>query len=95
LFTRSREVERRLLESSRAGALVVNGTVLQAAIDGLAFGGVGASGFGRYHGRAGFEAFSNRKSYVRASRFSLARLLDPPYTQRTGRLIARLLRRDD
>jgi acyl-CoA reductase-like NAD-dependent aldehyde dehydrogenase len=91
LFTRSRQTERRLLASSRAGALVVNGTVLQAAIDGLAFGGVGASGFGRYHGRAGFETFSNRKSYVRASRFSLARLLEPPYTRRTGSMIARLL----
>jgi acyl-CoA reductase-like NAD-dependent aldehyde dehydrogenase len=92
LFTRSREAERRLLDSSRAGALVVNGTVIQAAIDGLPFGGVGASGIGRYHGRAGFETFSNRKSYLRASRFSLARLLDPPYRQWTRTLLARLLR---
>jgi len=92
LFTRSREAERRLLNSSRAGALVVNGTVIQAAVDGLPFGGVGTSGIGRYHGRAGFETFSNRKSYLRASRFSLARLLDPPYTERTRALLARLFR---
>jgi acyl-CoA reductase-like NAD-dependent aldehyde dehydrogenase len=92
LFTRSRDAERRILDCSRAGALVVNGTVIQAAIDGLSFGGVGASGMGRYHGRAGFETFSNRKSYLRAGRFSLARLLDPPYTDRTRALLARLLR---
>jgi acyl-CoA reductase-like NAD-dependent aldehyde dehydrogenase len=92
LFTRSRETERRFLDSSRAGALVVNGTVIQAAVDGLPFGGVGTSGIGRYHGRAGFETFSNRKSYMRASRLSLARLLDPPYTERTRALLARLFR---
>jgi aldehyde dehydrogenase (NAD+) len=30
----------------------------------MGFGGVGASGMGRYHGRAGFDTFSNFKSIV-------------------------------
>ncbi len=92
LFTRDRAAERAVLDGTRAGALVVNGTVTQAAIDGLPFGGVGASGFGRYHGRAGFDTFSNRRAVVRQSRFALSRLLDPPYTTRTRSLIERLLR---
>ena len=81
-----------LLASTRAGALVVNGTVVQAAIEALPFGGVGASGFGRYHGRAGFDTFSNRRVHVRVARFSLARLADPPYTPAKRRLIDWLLR---
>ena len=92
LFTRDREAERRFLASTRAGALVVNGTVVQAAIEALPFGGVGASGFGRYHGRAGFDTFSNMRVHVRVARFSLARLADPPYTPAKRRLIDWLLR---
>jgi coniferyl-aldehyde dehydrogenase len=92
LFTRDRAVEARVLEGTRAGALVVNGTVVQAAIEALPFGGVGASGFGRYHGRAGFETFSNPRAYVRAARFSLARLVEPPYGPGKRRLIERILR---
>jgi coniferyl-aldehyde dehydrogenase len=92
LFTHYREAEQRVLASTRAGALVVNGTVVQAAIEALPFGGVGASGFGRYHGRAGFDTFSNMRVHVRVARFSLARLADPPYTPAKRRLIDWLLR---
>jgi len=30
----------------------------------LGFGGVGASGYGRYHGKPGFDAMSNVKSVM-------------------------------
>ena len=89
---RDREAERRLLASTRAGALVVNGTVVQAAIEALPFGGVGASGFGRYHGRAGFDTFSNMRAHVRVARFTLARMAEPPYTPAKQRLIEWLMR---
>jgi coniferyl-aldehyde dehydrogenase len=92
LFTRDRRAEALALASTRAGALVVNGTVVQAAMESLPFGGVGASGFGRYHGRAGFDTFSNQRVHVRVARFSLARLTEPPYDARKRRLIDRLLR---
>jgi coniferyl-aldehyde dehydrogenase len=92
LFTRDRRAEALALASTRAGALVVNGTVVQAAMESLPFGGVGASGFGRYHGRAGFDTFSNQRVHVRVARFSLARLTEPPYDARKHRLIDRLLR---
>jgi len=91
LFTRDRRSEARMLERTRAGALVVNGTVVQAAVEALPFGGVGGSGFGRYHGRAGFDTFSNPRAYLRQSRFSLSRLTDRPYTERTRALIERLI----
>ena len=92
LFTRDRRAIATVLDASRSGALVVNGTVQHAAINALPFGGVGASGMGRYHGRSGFETFSNMRACVEAPRFSLARLCNPPYGPRTRRLIDRLLR---
>ena len=33
----------------------------------LPFGGVGASGMGAYHGKAGFDALSHRRAVLRAS----------------------------
>lgn len=92
LFTRDATVEAEVLSGTRAGALVVNDAVVQAAMETLPFGGVGASGFGRYHGRAGFDTFSNLRTHVRASRVNLARLLDPPYNTRKAALLDRLLR---
>jgi acyl-CoA reductase-like NAD-dependent aldehyde dehydrogenase len=91
LFTRDRRAERLVLERTRAGALVVNDALVQAAMETLPFGGVGASGFGRYHGRAGFDTFSNQRVHVRAARANLARLLDPPYDRRKLGLLERLL----
>lgn len=92
LFTRDRAVERRVLAATRAGALVVNDAVIQAAMETLPFGGVGASGFGRYRGRAGFDTFSNLRVHLRAARWSLSALVDPPYGARTRGLIERLVR---
>ncbi|WP_027133525.1 aldehyde dehydrogenase family protein [Geminicoccus roseus] len=91
LFTRDRAAEGRFLHEVPAGALVVGGTILHAAMADLPFGGVGASGMGRYHGQAGFDALSNLKAHVRAPRFSLAALGQPPYGTTTARLLARLL----
>ena len=54
-------------------------TLVHFAQETLPFGGVGASGLGAYHGRAGFETFSHARSVLVASRLSPARrLLAPP-----------------
>jgi aldehyde dehydrogenase (NAD+) len=42
----------------------VNDTVLQIAAKNLPFGGLGASGFGSYHGKAGFDCFSHNRSVL-------------------------------
>lgn len=59
---------REQLEAMRTyqrGGACVNDTVLQPAARHLPFGGVGASGMGRYHGRHGFELLSHFKNIVR------------------------------
>jgi acyl-CoA reductase-like NAD-dependent aldehyde dehydrogenase/cytochrome P450 len=44
------------------------------------FGGVGASGMGRYHGKYGFDTFSHQRAVVHSSLpVSLAGLIGPPY----------------
>ena len=57
----------RLQQATRSGAFVRNDNVLQAAVPGLPFGGVGPSGQGRAHGEAGFRDFSNPRSFYQQS----------------------------
>lgn len=92
LFGASRAEAALVAAGTRAGALVEERCVEHAAFPALPFGGVGASGFGRYHGRAGFESFSDLRARVRHGPFALARLFDPPRSERVRRLARRLLR---
>lgn len=92
LFGGDGETEAAVLGGTRAGALVVGDAVVHAAMDTLPFGGVGASGFGRYRGRAGFDTFSNLRVHLRAARWTLAGLLDPPLAPRARGLLDRLLK---
>jgi len=58
----------------------VNSTILHVASGALPFGGIGNSGLGNYHGKAGFDAFTHYKSVlVQPPRFDL-KLTYPPNT---------------
>ena len=77
---------------TRSGAIVSGRCVEYAAFPALPFGGVGASGFGRRNGEAGFLEFSNMRARVAHGGWSLSRLLDPPRGARARALVRRLLR---
>lgn len=69
----------RVRDATRSGAFVRNDHLVQATVAELPFGGVGPSGMGRSHGRAGFEGFSNaRARFVQSARMELP-LRYPPY----------------
>jgi coniferyl-aldehyde dehydrogenase len=93
-FGKSKEVSKRILNETRSGGVTMNDTLLHAAVEDLPFGGVGASGMGAYHGKAGFEAFSHRKSVLEVRGFfglhflRGTKLARPPY----GKGVERLLR---
>ena len=64
LFSRNREHIRRVMNQARFGGGCVNDVVIHLATSHMGFGGVGESGMGAYHGKAGFDAFSHEKSIV-------------------------------
>lgn len=64
LFTKCSRTRNEVLNKISFGTAAVNDVVMQAANPGLPFGGVGASGMGRYHGQSGFNEFSNFKSVL-------------------------------
>ncbi len=90
-FSHDRAQVERILGKTLSGGVTVNDTLLQFAINDLPFGGIGASGMGAYHGRAGFDAFSKLLPIVWQSRLAGSDLLKPPYSK-VERFIKLLLR---
>ena len=83
----------RLLGETISGGVTVNDVIYHIAQNNLPFGGVGPSGMGHYHGRAGFETFSNKKGIFLQSRLSSLKFLRPPYGPMADRVIRFLLRK--
>lgn len=65
LFTRDKELQKQVLNSTSSGGVCLNDVFLQVAIWGMPFGGVGDSGIGAYHGKTSFETFSHLKSVLK------------------------------
>jgi len=91
VFARSRAAQQRVVGRTSAGGVCVNTTVVHFAVPSLPFGGVGDSGFGAYHGREGFETFSNRKPVLTKPVKPDAPVQYPPWTGFKKRLLRRIL----
>ncbi len=63
-FSADKAKQRWVLARTTCGGCCINDVMAHHAHPMLPFGGVGASGFGRYHGKAGFDTFSNLKSVL-------------------------------
>ncbi|KND45986.1 coniferyl aldehyde dehydrogenase [Streptomyces stelliscabiei] len=83
---------RKVLDRTTSGNVTVNGTVMHVAQDDLPFGGVGASGMGKYHGIEGFRTLSHPKGIYVQGRWNATRMLRAPFGKRTESLLSFLLR---
>lgn len=64
-FTEHQEVRDDFLEQTSSGGITFNTVMTQLAVSTLPFGGVGASGMGRYHGEYSVETFSHERAVLR------------------------------
>ena len=93
LFSQDRARVREAMSRFRFGGGCVNDVVIHLASSELGFGGVGESGMGAYHGRAGFEAFSHTKSIVDKKTWMDLPMRYQPYQEgRYGKLVRLFLR---
>lgn len=76
-----------VLKRTIAGGVTVNDTLWHVAQENLPFGGVGKSGIGAYHGEKGFETFSHMKPVFYQSKFSSNKMLYPPFSAKTDKLL--------
>lgn len=64
LFSGNKKKIHRVTTELSYGGGCINDVIIHLATSYMGFGGVGESGMGSYHGKAGFDAFSHRKSIV-------------------------------
>jgi aldehyde dehydrogenase (NAD+) len=81
-----------VVDGTSSGGVCVNQTLMHLLPAELPFGGVGDSGRGAYHGKAGFDAFSHRKSVLRKPVRPDLKLLYPPYRGVVEKVVRKILR---
>jgi aldehyde dehydrogenase (NAD+) len=81
----------RIVDNTSAGGVTLNHVVLHLAAPNLPFGGVGPSGMGAYHGKAGFDVFTHRKPVLSKPTHPDPPLLYPPSTKWKQKLLRKFL----
>ena len=91
-FGADSDEERRVLDHTTSGGVTLNDVMSHAFVEDLPFGGVGASGLGAYHGKAGFLTFSHQRSVYRQSRMVEAEyMLRPPYGEQMRQFLSAVI----
>ena len=86
-FGKSKSEQQNVIKNTRSGGVTVNDAMFHIMQSELPFGGVGASGYGYYHGREGFMNFSNMRSvYYQTNNDSAFAMLRPPKNKSLGKL---------
>nr|CAA71129.1 aldehyde dehydrogenase [Staphylococcus aureus] len=79
LFSEDENATQRVINELSFGGGAINDTLMHLANPKLPFGGVGASGMGRYHGKYSFDTFTHEKSYICKSTRLESGVHLPPY----------------
>jgi aldehyde dehydrogenase (NAD+) len=90
-FSTSDDVLSRVVDRTSAGGVTLNHALLHLAVPDLPFGGVGESGMGTYHGKAGFDVFSHRKPVFNKPLRPDPSIMYPPYTKMKQKLIRKFM----
>jgi aldehyde dehydrogenase (NAD+) len=91
VYARHPDLVDQVISHSSSGSVCVNHNAVQLGVPGLPFGGVGASGMGVYHGKAGFDTFSHAKAVLRRPPRGELPLMYPPYTRAKSWLLRKVL----
>lgn len=84
VFSNNKSFIEKTINKFSFGGGVVNDLLIHFGNHRLPFGGVGASGIGEYHGKHGFEAFSNTKPVVKRGNWFDPSFRYAPYKGKTG-----------
>lgn len=80
LFSNNKSQIHRVTTELSYGGGCINDVIIHLATSEMGFGGVGESGMGAYHGKAGFDAFSHNKSIVDKKNWIDLPMRYQPYT---------------
>lgn len=89
-FTNDEKLKKRIIEETSSGTLTFNDALVQYVVDTIPFGGVGESGFGKYHGKSSFDMFSHGKPVMKRGFLTEFMLRYPPWSEHKMELIRQL-----
>ncbi|MCB0738854.1 MAG: aldehyde dehydrogenase family protein, partial [Bacteroidetes bacterium] len=91
VFSKNKKFHQELINKISFGGGAINNTLVQYASTEIPFGGFGASGWGNYHGEAGFHAFTHYKSITKSGTWFDLKLKYPPYNSLKDKLVRLVL----
>ncbi|MEL3971202.1 aldehyde dehydrogenase family protein [Rossellomorea oryzaecorticis] len=90
MFSKDKNGIQLFKDHMQSPTISVNQVIHHAASPHIAFGGKGRSGYGAYHGKTGFLAFSYEKTDYSAHHFIRFRGKFPPYSERNMKALKKL-----
>lgn len=91
LFSEDKNIQEKVIKEIPFGGGCINDTLSHISSPRLAFGGIGNSGIGAYHGKEGFDTFSHKKSIMKKSTLFDIPFIYPPYKGKI-RLLRKLMK---
>lgn len=92
LFTQSKAVEEKILNTCSFGGGCINDTIIHIANPRMGFGGIGFSGMGSYHGKFSFDTFTHYRSIVKKYNWIDLPFRYHPYTENKLKRIRQFLK---
>ena len=92
IFTENQGLAKYIVDHVRYGGGCINDVIIHLANSSMGFGGVGESGMGSYHGKAGFDCFTHQKSIVDKKTWIDLNMRYQPYKKSMQRLVKLFLR---
>ena len=91
IFSENKMNQEKVLNSCSFGGGCINDTVIHLASSHMAFGGVGNSGMGSYHGRKSFDTFTHYRSVLKQGKLDV-KLRYFPYKSGKEKIIRMILK---
>ena len=90
-FTNSKHNKKKIISTLQYGGGCINDTIMHLPTSHMAFGGVGNSGMGSYHGKQSFTTFTHTKGVLQNSnKFDLP-IRYPPYTDKKLKILKKFI----
>ena len=91
IYSKSKKIIQKILHDISFGGGAINESLVHLSNPNLPFGGVGASGMGNYHSKAGFDTFTHYKSILHKSFLFEPNLKYTPFTKLKRQIIKFIL----
>ena len=91
IYSKNKKIINKILNEISFGGGAINESLVHLSNPNLPFGGVGASGIGNYHSKAGFDTFTHYKSILHKSFLFEPNIKYLPFTKLKKRILKMLL----